>query len=172
MGISGAGRLPTSLVQRGQWLRGSPELDYRCGGSVGFVQVRTDFPCYSFPSTLRGAKPARAARPASSTKSHPRCVESASPVAASAPIAVFHEKHPLFVPYKWARRIAITVVGFTVLAVGIAMIVLPGPAIVVIPVGLGILGLEFAWARIWLKKIKERGNNLVDTLRQRRTKPP
>jgi tellurite resistance protein TerC len=85
---------------------------------------------------------------------------------------VFHEKHPLFVPYKWARRIAITVVGFTVLAVGIAMIVLPGPAIVVIPVGLGILGLEFAWARIWLKKIKERGNNLVDTLRQRRTKPP
>jgi tellurite resistance protein TerC len=84
---------------------------------------------------------------------------------------VFHEKHPLFVPYKWARRIAITVVGFTVLAVGIAMIVLPGPAIVVIPVGLGILGLEFAWARIWLKKIKERGSNLVDTLRQRRPKP-
>ena len=56
--------------------------------------------------------------------------------------------------YKIARRIAIAVVGSTVLAVGIALIVLPGPAIIVIPIGLAILSLEFAWARLWLKKVR------------------
>jgi tellurite resistance protein TerC len=84
---------------------------------------------------------------------------------------MFHERHPLFITYKWARRIAIAVVGFTVLAVGIAMIVLPGPAIVVIPVGLGILGLEFAWARIWLNRIRERGTVIVNSIRNRSKAP-
>jgi uncharacterized protein (TIGR02611 family) len=56
--------------------------------------------------------------------------------------------------YKIARRIAVAVVGSTVLIVGIALIVLPGPAIIVIPIGLAILGIEFAWARLWLKKIR------------------
>ena len=67
----------------------------------------------------------------------------------------------LNVAYRLARRIAISVVGFTVLLVGIAMIVLPGPAIVVIPIGLGILGLEYAWARRWLQKAKEKGEALA-----------
>lgn len=67
----------------------------------------------------------------------------------------------LNVAYRLARRIAISVVGFTVLLVGIAMIVLPGPAIVVIPIGLGILGLEYAWARRWLQKVKEKGEALA-----------
>ena len=51
--------------------------------------------------------------------------------------------------------------GGSVLIVGIAMIVLPGPAFVVIPVGLGILGLEFAWARIWLKKAKAKAQEVA-----------
>ncbi|MGH8533808.1 MAG: PGPGW domain-containing protein [Gammaproteobacteria bacterium] len=42
------------------------------------------------------------------------------------------------------------VVGATVLLLGIAMIVLPGPAFIVIPIGLAILGIEFTWARHWL----------------------
>jgi len=52
------------------------------------------------------------------------------------------------------------------------MIVLPGPAIVVIPLGLGILGLEFAWARIWLKKVRERGGQIVHSIRRGRSKAP
>ncbi len=35
------------------------------------------------------------------------------------------------------------------------MIVTPGPALVVIPVGLAILAVEFVWARQWLKKLRE-----------------
>jgi tellurite resistance protein TerC len=56
--------------------------------------------------------------------------------------------------YKTARRIAVGVVGITVLAVGIALVVLPGPAFVVVPIGLAILSVEFAWARRWLKKVR------------------
>ena len=44
--------------------------------------------------------------------------------------------------------------GFTVLIIGIAMIVLPGPAFIVIPLGLAILASEFLWARKLLKKLK------------------
>ncbi|HQW09528.1 MAG TPA: PGPGW domain-containing protein [Steroidobacteraceae bacterium] len=69
--------------------------------------------------------------------------------------------HPLHVPYKWARRIVITLTGFTVLLVGFAMIVLPGPAFVVIPAGLAILGLEFAWARHTLRALRKRGAIIV-----------
>ncbi len=56
---------------------------------------------------------------------------------------------------KQVRRLIVAVVGFTVLLIGIAMLVLPGPAFVVIPLGLGILATEFVWARRLLKKMKE-----------------
>jgi tellurite resistance protein TerC len=68
---------------------------------------------------------------------------------------------------KWIRRIAIAVAGFTVLCVGVAMIVLPGPAFIVIPAGLGILALEFAWAKRWLVEAKERGSGLMRNMRGR-----
>jgi tellurite resistance protein TerC len=63
--------------------------------------------------------------------------------------------NPIHVTYKIARRIAITVVGSTILLLGIIMVVTPGPALVFIPVGLAILGLEFAWARAWLRRLRE-----------------
>jgi tellurite resistance protein TerC len=55
---------------------------------------------------------------------------------------------------KLVRRIGIAVAGGTVLLIGIVMIVLPGPAIVVIPIGLAILALEFSWAQRWLDQIR------------------
>jgi tellurite resistance protein TerC len=57
--------------------------------------------------------------------------------------------------YKTGKRIVITVVGSSVLLLGIIMIVTPGPAFVVIPVGLAILAVEFVWARQWLKRLRE-----------------
>lgn len=48
---------------------------------------------------------------------------------------------------RMARRAAVAVVGMTVLLFGVALLVLPGPAVVVIPVGLAILATEFVWAR-------------------------
>lgn len=58
--------------------------------------------------------------------------------------------------YRLIKRIVIGVVGTTVVIIGIIMIVTPGPAIVVIPIGLAILGLEFAWARRWLKVVRDK----------------
>ncbi len=63
------------------------------------------------------------------------------------------------VTYKAARRIVIGIVGATVVLIGVVMIVTPGPAVVVIPVGLAILSLEFTWARHWLKRLRESISN-------------
>lgn len=63
--------------------------------------------------------------------------------------------------YKWARRCVIALLGGTVVLIGCAMIVLPGPAIVVIPAGLAILSLEFAWAKHWLDKMKKTGSSMM-----------
>ena len=43
-------------------------------------------------------------------------------------------------------RIGFALAGATVTLVGLAMLVTPGPAFVVIPIGLAMLALEFAWA--------------------------
>ena len=83
------------------------------------------------------------------------------PAAVIRSLLVFDDKHPLFGTYKLAKRIAIGIVGGSVLVVGILMIVLPGPAFIVIPVGLGILSLEFAWARIWLKRARAKAEEMA-----------
>ena len=59
------------------------------------------------------------------------------------------------------RKIVIAIAGFTVLCVGVAMIVLPGPAFIVIPAGLAILAIEFAWAKRWLAEAKVRGSSAL-----------
>ena len=55
----------------------------------------------------------------------------------------------------FVRRVVVAVIGGTILLIGIAMIVLPGPAVVVIPLGLAVLATEFIWARIWLRKARK-----------------
>ncbi len=54
------------------------------------------------------------------------------------------------------KRVFVAIIGFTVLLAGIAMMVLPGPAILVIPLGLAILATEFIWARRLLKRLKDK----------------
>ena len=55
---------------------------------------------------------------------------------------------------KQVKRVVIAIVGGTVLVLGIIMIVLPGPSFLVIPAGLAILAVEFAWARRWLRSAR------------------
>jgi tellurite resistance protein TerC len=75
--------------------------------------------------------------------------------------------------YSWKqfRRVAVLLTGATVLIVGMAMIILPGPAIIVIPAGLAILGTEFLWAREALAQMKWTGASIVQRLRGRTTRP-
>ena len=64
---------------------------------------------------------------------------------------------------KVARRVIVSVVGATVLLIGIALLVLPGPAFIVIPLGLAILATEYAWARRWLKRVRRMASNIVSS---------
>ncbi len=57
---------------------------------------------------------------------------------------------------KSIKKIIVAVIGFTILIIGIFMIVLPGPAFIVIPLGLAILATEFVWAKKWLDKVKQK----------------
>ena len=53
-------------------------------------------------------------------------------------------------------RLSVAALGFTVLAVGVVLLVTPGPGLLVIIAGLAILAHEFAWAAIALEKAKAR----------------
>lgn len=59
------------------------------------------------------------------------------------------------------RRFLIGAIGFSVVLIGLVMIVLPGPAIIIIPLGFAILASEFAWAR----RVWRRGTILVSRVR-------
>jgi tellurite resistance protein TerC len=78
----------------------------------------------------------------------------------------------LLLTYKLARRIVIAMIGTTVVLIGVAMLVLPGPAVIVIPLGLGILSIEFAWARHWLHAIKRKVNTFYGSSRRGKPRSP
>jgi len=81
-------------------------------------------------------------------------------------LGVFHRKARkgltglAVLTYRNARRVVILLLGSSVLLVGVAMIILPGPAILVIPAGLAILATEFAWARDLLRRMKDKARDL------------
>src|ERR1044072_7564383 len=64
---------------------------------------------------------------------------------------------------KVVRRVIVSVIGATVLLIGVALLVLPGPAVIVLPIGLGVLATEYAWARRWLKKVRQMASNVVSS---------
>jgi uncharacterized protein (TIGR02611 family) len=54
-------------------------------------------------------------------------------------------------------RALYVVAGFTIVLAGVVMLITPGPAFVVIPVGLAVLSLEFAWAEQLLEAAVKKG---------------
>ena len=71
-----------------------------------------------------------------------------------------HLNRPLYL------RVLIAGAGFTLLVAGLAMLVLPGPALAVIPIALAILSLEFAWAARWLDKAIEHAEKAKQTAKE------
>ena len=78
--------------------------------------------------------------------------------------------HPFIAPFKAValfikrsgKRIAVTIAGGVVILVGIAMLVLPGPGLLVIIAGLAILATEYVWAERLLRMAKERAVQAKD----------
>ena len=69
------------------------------------------------------------------------------------------------------KRLIVLVVGGTILLIGIALIVLPGPAFIVIPAGLAILATEFVWARTLLNKVKEKAMQAKEKILRKSESP-
>lgn len=63
-----------------------------------------------------------------------------------------------------AKRIFRIVFGFTLLAIGIVMIVTPGPGTLTILLALGVLAAEFVWARRLLAHVKQQGERFRNTV--------
>jgi uncharacterized protein (TIGR02611 family) len=60
------------------------------------------------------------------------------------------------------RRVFLIIAGFTLLLAGVIMLVTPGPGLLVIFLGLGLLAAEFVWARRLMDRIKREGGRLAD----------
>ena len=72
-------------------------------------------------------------------------------------------------------RLSVAAVGFTVLAVGLVLLVTPGPGLLVIIAGLAILAHEFAWAAKALEKARTRAAQAREAAMRRaprRAQPP
>ncbi|MDZ4685694.1 MAG: PGPGW domain-containing protein [Planctomycetaceae bacterium] len=59
-----------------------------------------------------------------------------------------------------ARKVVVLVVGLTVVLIGVALLILPGPGWLIIFGGLALLATEFAWARWMLKQARSRFEQL------------
>jgi uncharacterized protein (TIGR02611 family) len=72
-----------------------------------------------------------------------------------------------------AKRVVILVVGVALLAVGLVMMVTPGPGILLIVAGLAVLATEFAWAEAMLDRAKQSATKAKDSVwsRVRRRRP-
>jgi uncharacterized protein (TIGR02611 family) len=67
-----------------------------------------------------------------------------------------------------AKKVLIGIVGGVVLLAGIAMMVLPGPAFLVIPAGLAILATEFEWAERWKDRVKDKYHQMREEHRRKK----
>jgi uncharacterized protein (TIGR02611 family) len=80
--------------------------------------------------------------------------------------------HPTVVPFKVVagfiarngKRVAVTIAGFAVMLAGVALLVLPGPGLLVIIAGLAILATEYVWAQRLLRIAKEKANQAKDAV--------
>ena len=64
--------------------------------------------------------------------------------------------------WRQAKRLVVAVIGSTVVLLGLVMMLTPGPGLLVIIAGLGILATEFVWARRLLKQVKERSQDALN----------
>ena len=66
-------------------------------------------------------------------------------------------------PMRW---VGAALVGGTLIAVGVVLLVLPGPGLVLIALGVAVLATEFAWAESILERMKKAGTAAADTARR------
>ena len=63
--------------------------------------------------------------------------------------------------YKQIRKMVVFLIGISIVLIGCVLFFTPGPAIIVIPVGLAVLATEFIWAKRLFKKFKETTSSIT-----------
>jgi uncharacterized protein (TIGR02611 family) len=71
-----------------------------------------------------------------------------------------------------SKRMAVAVLGAVLVVAGLAMLVLPGPGLLVVVAGLAVLATEFVWAERMLDYTKDRASTAGDALRRRVRRSP
>lgn len=71
---------------------------------------------------------------------------------------------------KQAKKLAVGVIGSTILIIGLVLLVMPGPGLLVIIVGLGILASEFVWAKNLREKAKNHYQKTKNSIKSKTTK--
>ena len=71
------------------------------------------------------------------------------------------------IAFRHTKRVVIAVVGTTVILIGFAFFVLPGPGLLIIIVGLAILASEFAWAQGLLHRAREHYELIKDKVKSK-----
>ena len=69
-------------------------------------------------------------------------------------------------------RLSVAALGFTVLTVGLILLVTPGPGLLVIIAGLAILAHEFTWAQRALEQARERAARAREAAARRTVRRP
>ena len=72
-------------------------------------------------------------------------------------------------PIRW---VGVALVGGTLIVVGVILLVLPGPGLVLIALGVAILASEFAWAEATLRRMKQAGSAAVSTAKRALPRKP
>jgi len=80
------------------------------------------------------------------------------------------KRDPVITTLRQAKRIVKIVIGFTVFLLGVVMLVLPGPGVLTIIVGLAILGTEFVWAKRLYKRFEEGANNIKNSVLNKKSR--
>jgi uncharacterized protein (TIGR02611 family) len=70
-----------------------------------------------------------------------------------------------------SKRIAVSVAGLLLLAIGLAMLVLPGPGLLLIIAGLAVLATEYVWAQRTLNFAKQRAEQAKNKVLRRKPSP-
>jgi uncharacterized protein (TIGR02611 family) len=76
-------------------------------------------------------------------------------------VAPRHEAHSSQYTMRTIVRWSRIIIGFTLLALGLALLVLPGPGWLTLAAGLALLAAEFAWARTLLDRMKRTGKRVL-----------
>ena len=66
---------------------------------------------------------------------------------------------------KTVRKLVVSVVGSTVVLIGVVFLFTPGQGLLTIYAGLAILATEFIWARVLLHKVRDRVQSAVKAVK-------